>query len=634
MERMHQLLLFVKNLSKVRKIILIALVVATLFIPALLFFLVKTSETPRTTEESPVIPLEKTWRITVSYHTKEQKLSLENVELLNESIKPDYTRGAAFSTYKLIVFDKDDNPLYTTKAPITEQLLYSILPGKGNIPTPPRVVTTILFIPYQEGNAKIAIEKNGIVVLTILLPKQTSFRLLPKVYAQTESPSCEPMRVAFIGDGYTNEEDYRKDVAFLEKSFKEVEPFRPLAQQMFAFFRIDTTEPFGCINGIYQCNMEKITDAVYRNLPNASKFIVVINNPNAEGVDGRVAGVATLGGSHAIVANRYNVHHETQGSVDFKQTAMHEFLGHSVSVLYDRYVTKDENYGGIISGIKSNCTDNQEGEALWKEAGVTKGFKGCITDRFYAPSEPTCPGDDALLSGGTPESVMSSLGCSSRSSSFDAAERHWIAKTVLQQYLTCPSPSPTITGGPSASITPTVTPSVTPTPPPSSCAGFSEKECKLIEETPVQVGDRTEENRRYECTSGDKTFICVWTTQSDKQSICSFGDDGYNCFKYCDDLTEKFGGKSDAEKAKFHKECFDDHCVNVNTSCPSAAEKCETNSCPSPAVCNKDHTCVTQVTPTPVPASGSSSSVYVCEEIGTPSDNKQLQIQPLRCRPK
>lgn len=632
---LHKLRISFWELPMRRKIIVFALLAVALIIFLLLFLIASQRsivwEFPKTAPLPTAYPAtqsSKTWEIILAYNTKKKTLSLEKVTLLSKSIRPDYNRGSPLSPYKLTVSDSNNNVLYQTRVHVTEQLLYSILPGSvgkgGRIPPSPSLLKTTLFIPYIPGNTGIQISKNNVVVLTISLPKQISLRIGTKAYAQEPGGSCEPLKVAFLGDGYTDENEYRKDVSFIQNGFKEVEPFKSVSGNLFSFFRIDSSELLGCASSLQKCDLQKVEEIGHRMLPDASKFIVLVNNPNAEAVDGDTVGFANgLGGDIAVVVNRFRVHDETKGSILLRQVAIHEFLGHAVGFLYDRYVSKDETSGSLVAGVQSNCSDKAEGEAFWKMAGTQGGFKGCMNNNFFAPAKPTCPETEKFLSTGVPTSIMSTLGCSV-GYTFDATEQYWITKEILPRLRSCPlSPTPEITPG-----------GLTPTPPSSSCAGFSEKECKLVEETPVQVGDRTEKNRRYECTSGDKTFVCVWTTESDKQSVCSFGSDGYNCFMYCNDLTEKFGGSSVAAKAKFKKECFEEHCVNVNTSCPSTAETCETNSCPAPAACNKEHTCVTQVTPTPVPASGSSSPVYVCEEVGIPSDNKKLQIQPLRCRPK
>ena len=403
---------------------------------------------------------EKTLQIDLNYNIKNKKLTLNKLTVLNRKTISD-ERAALYSQYKLQVLDKNEKNIYERKINITEQIFYGIYidSPKGTIKSLENL-KTVIFIPYQKEAVKIIILKEKDAVLQINLPKLISYNLVESAAALAGNVSCGPITTVFINDNYKDMQKFRNDVSVLSNLYNSVPPFN-VNPSIFDFKEIDTPQNFGCDRyGISFCvgNLtSSIKNAGLRSFSNAQKFIVLVDNPTAPKVDFGVAGITNgIGGDVAIFTNF--VYPGPMGNKPFS-AAVHEFEGHAVGYLWDRYVSTDPNYSPIRPGDQpSNCSLSRNGESFWTSAGSKGTFQGCANQNQYAPFSLTCQTmAPDLVSGGRNDSIMSAIGCAPNQ--FDSVEQAWIRNNILPQYKPC-------SGGPVTTLPPTPTPSPTPTPTP------------------------------------------------------------------------------------------------------------------------------------------------------------------------
>jgi hypothetical protein len=445
------------------------IIVAAILLLVFIFYLILFSKNSSNILQNPI---DKTWEIILKFDTNSDKLSFKKLNILNNKIKQD-SRGAEFSPYELVMYNVNDEAIYKTKINIMTTLLYDMsvdAPITGKIDfSLPKNLETVLYVPFLDKGKTIIIKKDNEQILKINLPEQIGFNFpgLAKAYALGGSVPCSPLVVTFISDGYTDFGQFRKDVDQFKQIYLSTEPFA--SANIFDFRIIENSEPLGCKSaGNLDClgNSAIMQKAIIAN-PDTSKVIVLVNMqiPLAE-----KQGVASgIGGDRAAFSNNGgNIIDAT------KTVAIHEFLGHLVSKLYDRYVVNPDyrdstgnfpfkDYGLIKSGdVKSNCTDNSGGESWWQAAGSTEISPGCASEKNWAPTKNTCTfTNSALLEAGNPTSVMSAVGCS-KTLSFDSIEQAWIKADILPFY--CRESSTTTTTLVSGGVTTSTTtiPSETP----------------------------------------------------------------------------------------------------------------------------------------------------------------------------
>lgn len=407
-----------------------------------------------------------TWEITFSYNLKNDNFSLDKLTLLAKRITPD-NRNAKFSEFELQVISKSNTVLYSEKVPVTTELpdiggfsIYAPSPTPTGIPKI-SAARQILYAPQFPEEREIVLKRNGKNVLEIPLPntsvKKTSLFFSPKQAYAAES--CQPLVVAFISDNYTDMQEYHNDVNKFIDAFVSTAPYSSIGEGMFDFRIIDNTKPLGCgTNGLTYCmyyNQPLMAQIANNSANDISKVVVIANGPELNPRDSGVAGISSgIGGSYAVFPNNFgNV------TANTLVVARHEFLGHATGLLYDRYVTNasdpnNANYGLIKGNIRSNCTDNSEGEAWWKAAGSKEVVQGCGNQfQTYGGTPLTCPviSNPALVSGGDKNTIMSAVGCGG--TGFDTIEQTWINENVLPDYQSCKgrvtTPTPTNSQQPS-----------------------------------------------------------------------------------------------------------------------------------------------------------------------------------------
>lgn len=436
--------------TQTKRTIAFLIVLILVFISSIFLFLNK-SATKNQPEDNKAVQKKsstpKTWEIILSFDQKNQKLSLKNLSLINKRILPD-KRTAQFSPYEVSLLGSKDEVLFKTKVNISEQILYDLLKTDGQEIKAINVLESVVYIPFNPSAAKIIIAKNSQPVLEIKLPENISYN--PKNVLGDTTLSCGPMTVVFISDNYKYEElnKYDADVASIISAFNSVEPYNSVSS-IFDFQIIKNETSLGCNLGLENCfnqKQVKIKQTALDKFPRASKFIVLVNNPNGRAVDGDILGGTNGPGGDVVIftTNRMDISSEF-----FKKVAIHEFLGHAVGVLLDRYVYPlDHPYSNLTSiSPEPNCANSGNIPALWKNAGISETFPGCTSKYLFAPFKRDCPGNN-----GNSKSVMSTATCS-QSSNFDTIEKNWIQTQVIPMYPACPTPIETETPTPSPSPT-------------------------------------------------------------------------------------------------------------------------------------------------------------------------------------
>src|SRR3989344_2872528 len=271
------------KLNKKSIIIILGLSILILLIPLILLSYSK-KQAPE-----PEPPQAKTWEIILNYDNKINALAFKKLSILNQEITADF-RSATYSPYELVVSDKEDRALFRTKVNITEQILYNILnepvSSASALNSLPASLETTLYIPFKSTATKIVINKDYSPILQINIPPEVAFNFIPEVLAQTSPQNCGGMQVVFISDGYTNFNQFHSDVDRIKNAFAQTAPYA--GKNIFDYKTIDNAQSLGCTNSIDYCFpyiINQIHQIGYSKYPQASKFIVLVNNPNPQQTD-------------------------------------------------------------------------------------------------------------------------------------------------------------------------------------------------------------------------------------------------------------------------------------------------------------------------------------------------------------
>ena len=430
-------------LNKKTLIFILGITLLILLIPLILL---STRQKPA----PPPVETPKTWEITLSYNTQTQTLTLSKLSLLEKEINQDF-RLAQFSPYELVVLDKDDRALFRSRIVITEQIFDLNETKAATDSASINSLDTILYVPFKPSGAKIMVNKNFSPILQVNIPPQISFNLVEEVHAQTPSRSG-PMQVVFAGDGYTNNAEFQQDVADIQNVFNQTPPYA--GTNIFDFKTLNNPVNTGCSGGISACLgsssttqlIQNVSSSVRNSYPGASKFIALVKISNTS--DGTYGASLGSGGELSIIAKRPD-----RNMAQIGQTAVHEFLGHSVAFLWDRYIVQSSVNPAFYP--KSNCTSNPQGENFWN---LTQAYRGCMSPDTYSPSPRTCPDPD----NGNPNTLMSNALCRTIQAGFDPVEQKWIRDNILPLYQSAQTtPQPTTapqptTQPPAISLTPTI----------------------------------------------------------------------------------------------------------------------------------------------------------------------------------
>lgn len=420
-----------------KKQLLIFLVLFLLIVSSLLLYIFLNSFTNKRSQSA-------TWQVILNYDALADKLELKQIKLLDKEITQDNV-AAEFSPFTLSVLAKDGKKLYSTKVLINTKNDFNVLayPLEGSTnsanfskPVQPDTFETLVYVPYINGSNYISFFKDGGEILKIDLPKSN---LQVSSVAQVAA-DCNPLTTVFISDGYSDLNIFHQDVEALKQVFLNVEPFKSKSPSIFDFKTLDNSELFGCVDSFKACakNSTRIRQIVANTYPNVKKIIVLTNRPLTTQADEGVAGLNTSYVSFLPNAS------DGLGKSYVSSIAVHEFLGHGVSGLDERYVNKGTS--NLSTG--PNCSSGSAGKSFWAAAGVTQTYQGCRAENNFAPGPLNCPasGNPTLFSAGTVASAMSAAGCGP--AQFDAAERYWIQNYILPKYSACTNPTSTTTPTP------------------------------------------------------------------------------------------------------------------------------------------------------------------------------------------
>lgn len=417
--------LFFQEISITKKIIFGIVILLILILTPLVLLMSKNTST------NVQKPKYKTWEVIFSFDTNTRKVTSKKVGLIDKKITQD-NRGADFSPYELVMYSSEDEVLYRTKFNITTDPLYAMSinpPASGSAQPDPDILDTVIYVPYLDKGIKILIKENSENILEIKLPvKKNSLGFLnpPSAYAQTQGSGCAPLVVAFVSDGYTDFNKFHNDIEAFRQIYLSVDPYN--TQSIFDFRAVDNSESLGCKISLNCVGNSKITQIAKATYPDVSKVIVLVDMPIPQG--GALGVTSGIGGNVAVFPNNGgNITSTT------RVVAAHEFLGHAVGLLYDRYVSSSSTYGKIQGGVRSNCTDNAGGENFWQTAGGQGVYNGCSNKANYGSSPFTCPkpGNPKLIQSGNKDTMMSAVGCATQPI-FDSVEKYWIRTNVLPKY--------------------------------------------------------------------------------------------------------------------------------------------------------------------------------------------------------
>lgn len=400
----------------------------------------------------------KAWEITVTYNRDTKILQLKKLQPIEQQIDFN-TRDEYFSPYTLSVIGNNDANLYSSPVFIATEYIFNIYIGTGNesgfssfsqdasvpvLPTPPAELETVLYAPLLFDSQEIIIKNNEKQVLKIDLPSISGVSQSERI-AQS---ACGALQVVFISDGYTDFQKFHLDVERLKQAFLSSDPYskKPL---MFDFKTLDNSQNLGCTQNLGCIHNTAIPKIARQAFPQASKFIVIADISYSNPAQGAALGIINGIGGNVMAFPRSAY---VQGKELVDGIAVHEFLGHGVGFLYDRYVVRNNT-----QSVKNNCSNNSSGQSFWPAAGITQTYPGCFAEQRFAPAPNNCTtdGHPTLVSGGSRSSVMSAAGCGS--TQFDTVEKYWIEHFILPQYSTC-------TGEVSPTVSPTAS---TPTTPPT-----------------------------------------------------------------------------------------------------------------------------------------------------------------------
>ena len=403
----------------------------------------------------------RSWEIV--FVNSDQGLTVKNVRIKDAvSVKSPYK----FSPYTVTVLDKTGQSIYEDNIDINERLHVDLNITPQGSPSAELPIESVITLPYFDSAEKIRINKESIPILELTPPKKISLNLTQTV--QAANASCKPLNLVFISDGYSDMAKFHQHVDNFKQLYSNTAPYN--SKNIFSFKTIDNpiSNSLSCIVGgrlsiecLYSvASIANMVSSTFPELPTSSVYTKVVILADALPTTTGTLGAAlrnTSGGAQIAVFGTRNFS---------DQVALHEVEGHAIGLLNDRYVSSDPTYALPIRS-RNNCTDNPQGEQLWKTLGYNSSFPGCTNKSWYAPNDPTgcVTNNPALLKTGPTTSAMSAGGCGQ--SVFGQIEQEWIRTQILPQYsdvacLVAPSPSPS----PSPSISPS--PSSSPSPSPSS----------------------------------------------------------------------------------------------------------------------------------------------------------------------
>ncbi|MDA1196482.1 MAG: M64 family metallo-endopeptidase [Nanoarchaeota archaeon] len=180
----------------------------------------------------------------------------------------------------------------------------------------------------------------------------------------------DKLDIVFVPSGYTNREEFAKEVEKQSQSLFETEPFK-LRQDKINIYRIDRIDELQCeVDDFITCNdfdVKKLATFC----PN-DQIIVLVSRSK---IRDALKPVRSSSVGNVIKLN----------TADNIQVLLHE-LGHSIGGLADEYVD-DKYYSSIGLNAVSFPNCDKESCPKWVAESELGCFKGCSLSNFYRPTK-------------------------------------------------------------------------------------------------------------------------------------------------------------------------------------------------------------------------------------------------------
>ncbi len=442
------------KLTKIQKIFLLLVLLILVFVPLSVFV----ASRNRVEEKIPA-SASKMWEVVLEYNTENKNLMVKRTKLMEGRAT---ASSVGLSPYQLKVFDNNNKIIYTTDIHIAEEIVYNIyVPPEATksgftLPPQPKVLESIVYVPYFSNAERAEIFKNDIKVLEFTFSKITSFGLIKEVFAQSQVCTTN-VKVVFISDGFTDETKFDQVVSQVANRFQTLSPYTE-NPGMIEIQSVFNTAPLGCTNGQYMnincfessSTWSKVRNETFARFPDFQgldsdhlKLVILTDTLGHPQGTGQILGAFNgKGGNLGIFATKLQL-----GNV-----APHEVLGHGVGYLWDRYIYGADSSNSTIkstSSSESNCSDKPEGQNFWTNITGGGGYLGCTSQYLYAPYPRDCGGS------GYSGSIMSEANCGR--GEFDPVEKAWLRTQILPKYQNCSGGVTPIPTFPNTTTAPTVT---------------------------------------------------------------------------------------------------------------------------------------------------------------------------------
>lgn len=348
------------------------------------------------------------YKIEVQYDKSNQKISIVKVEAISERISTD-TRFSGDSPYQILITDSSNQQLFKAKETIIQGIYYDPGPNTkfSESSARPKKYSTIIYSPYFPDAKKISILKNGKSIATNIVPDKQR-NLAQNVTFRTAEAG--KVTIAIIGEGFSGQ-DFQSEAQSFISSIANVDPYGNTAT-LFNFVPYSNASPSGCTASIINCIQTVSMQSAMQQAMGATGAKGVVVLVNGGGVSATITG---LPGPSVINVNPAS---------NLGWLGTHEFLGHMIAKLNDRYYDQAIGGAGGIGLTPSNCSRSAGGESWWPQAGSTGVYPGCETPDTYAPFPNTCGAGK-----GNADSIMS--GNCNHSGQFDSVEKYWITHNIL-----------------------------------------------------------------------------------------------------------------------------------------------------------------------------------------------------------
>ncbi len=354
------------------------------------------------------------YKVNVEFDRQEQRAEISSVETLRDKIVGLSTTDH-ISPYSVLILDENNNELMRKNITVSETIIahpqhvdtISEETIEETLPLP-EIIGTSLYLPYYPNGAKIEILKDNQIETEITIPTdETNLSLTPST--NIADVSAGKYKVVIVGEGFSDDASFQAKVNAFKSSISNVAPYGNVADHI-EFVTYQHNVGLGCSQNIVNCLWNRTFETGAQQAMAAT---------GANGVVGLINGGGTSGAYTGTGPVMINANH------DIPWLARHEFLGHMIGALNDRYLNAALGGGAGVAFKPSNCSSNPNGESWWAQAGSTGAVAGCEAATLYSPF----PNDPACPNGGNKNTIMAN--CPGATIEFDSVEKHWISNYIL-----------------------------------------------------------------------------------------------------------------------------------------------------------------------------------------------------------